>query len=124
MRRSRLIWFALGAATSSVAVMATNFAFSGKKIIEPYLSVSERALTPNELNEMEAIAQTSGKLLRQCGAKQFYMKDANGLDGVPFSLLKINEENDLTIQCVFERARVEGFPLHIQMITDQDAQTY
>jgi hypothetical protein len=101
-----------------------NLVFSGEKNTEPYLSVSERALTPEELNEMEAIAQTSGKLLRECGAQQFYMKDANGLDGVPFSLIKINEENDLAIHCVFERARVEGYPLHIQMITDQDAQTH
>ncbi len=104
--------------------MVATFVFAGEKSIEPYLSVSERALTPDELDEMEAIAQTSGKLLRECGAKKFYMKDANGLDGVPFSLIKINEENDLAIHCVFERARVEGYPLHIQMITDQDAQTY
>ena len=102
----------------------TSLVFSEHKKSEPYLSISERALTPDELNEMEAIAQTSGKLLRECGAKQFYMKDANGLDGVPFSLIKINEENNLAIHCVLERAPVEGYPLHIQMITDQDAQTH
>lgn len=67
---------------------------------------------------------TSGKLLRECGATQFFMKSANGLDGVPYSLIKINRENDIAIHCVFERAPKEGYPLYIQMITDHHAQTY
>ncbi|TWJ09971.1 hypothetical protein JN10_1627 [Altererythrobacter ishigakiensis] len=124
MRRTRLTWFALGAATSAIASIATSVAFSSGDKLQPYLSVSERVLTLEEIDQFEAIAQTSGALLRECGAKQFYMKDANGLDGVPFSLIKINKENDIAIHCVFERARVAGYPLHIQMISDQDAQTH
>ena len=122
--RNRLTWFALGAATSAIASIAASVAFSSGDKLQPYLSVSERAPTPEEIDEFEAIAQTSGALLRECEAKQFYMKDANGLDGVPFSLIKIKKENDIAIQCVFERARVEGYPLHIQIISDQDAQTH
>lgn len=122
--RTRLTWFALGAETSAIASIAASVVFSSGDKLQPYLSVSERALTPEEIDEFEAIAQTSGALLRECGAKQFYMKDANGLDGVPFSLIKIKKENDIAIQSVFERARVEGYPLHIQIISDQDAQTH
>ncbi|WP_379550273.1 hypothetical protein [Qipengyuania sp. DGS5-3] len=124
MRRTKLIWFALGVATSAVAMLATNLFVQAPAELHPYLSVSERALTVEELDQFEKFAQTSGQLLRECGAKQFFMKQANGPDGVPYSLIKINQENDLAIYCVFERARLEGFPLYIQLITDQNAQVF
>lgn len=124
MRRTKLIWFAAGAATSAIVALIAQLAIQHPKQAQPYLSVSERPLTENESNKFGDIAQTSGKLLRECGAKQFDVKAANGADGVPYSLIKINQENDLTIHCVFERAPAEGFPLHIQLITDQNAQTH
>jgi len=124
VRRTRLIWFALGAAASALAAVLANLTVSNSDALHPYLTISERALSRDEIDELKLVAQTSGALLRECGAKRFYMNTANGVDGVPYSLIKIEPENDLAIHCVFERAAGEGFPLHIQMITDRHAQTH
>jgi len=107
-----------------VATSLANLIASPAEAVQPYLSVSERVLSPEEADNLEAVAQTSGALLRECGAKQFYMKTANGVDGVPYSLIRIEQGNSLALHCVFERAASEELPLHIQMITDQNAQTY
>jgi hypothetical protein len=122
VRRTRLIWFAAGAAVCAAVTISFNLLASSGGAPQPYLSVSERDLLSDEIDHLESVAQTSGALLRECGAKRFYMKAANGVDGVPYSLIKIEQENHLAIHCVFERAAREGFPLHIQMITDQHAQ--
>jgi hypothetical protein len=124
VRRTKLIWFALGAATALGVTFAFDFfQKDGTEQVEPYLSVLERALTDEEA-DLESVAQTSGRLLRECGAKEFYMKPSDGADVAPYSLIKINQTNAPAIDCVLKRGSDEGFPIHIMMITDQHAQTH
>lgn len=104
--------------------MLSGFLFSPAEQKFPYLAVSERPYEEGEIERIEEIASTSGELLRDCGAKEFFIKSSNGVDGVPYSLIKIVPENDLAIHCVMERARTQGFPLYVQMLTDQQAEVF
>ncbi|WP_066556429.1 hypothetical protein [Croceicoccus bisphenolivorans] len=90
---------------------------------KPYLSISERGHYPDEVYE-DVAGTTSANLLRRCGAKTFYVKTSNGVDQLPYSLIRIDKENNMAIHCVLERASEEGHPIHIQMITDRHAQTH
>ncbi|GAA4644490.1 hypothetical protein GCM10023115_24500 [Pontixanthobacter gangjinensis] len=119
-----MIWFALGAAVSALAAMLARLLIVPADELHSYLAVSERPYVEGEIERIEEIASTSGQLLRECGAKEFFIKPSNGLDGVPFALIKIVPENDLAIHCVFEKARDEGHPLYVQMLTEQQAQVY
>jgi hypothetical protein len=122
LRRQRLIWFALGAAVTAIAATLARLLIAPADESSPYLAVSERPYEEGEIERVEEIASTSGQLLRECGAKEFFLKPSNGLDGVPYALVKIVPANDLTIHCIFERAMSEGYPLHVQMLTDKHAE--
>ncbi len=124
MRRQKLVWFALGVAVTSFAVLLPRWFISGSDEKVPYLSVSERPYKEGEIERIEEIASTSGELLRDCGAKEFFIKPSNGVDGVPYSLIKIVPENDLAIHCVMEQAKSEDFALYVQMLTDQQAEIF
>ncbi|MBY8333619.1 hypothetical protein [Qipengyuania pacifica] len=119
-----MIWFALGAAVTALAAIVARLLIVPAEEKHPYLAVSERPFEQGEIERIEEIASTSGRLLRECGAKEFFMKQSNGVDGVPFALIEIVPQNDLAIHCIFERARDEGYPLHVQMLTKQQAQVY
>ncbi|UAB77517.1 hypothetical protein INR77_12015 [Erythrobacter sp. SCSIO 43205] len=90
----------------------------------PYLSISERPFEEDELDRIDEVAPTSGALLRECEAQEFFVKAYNGDHGVPYSLIKIVPENEAAIDCILERAKAEGHPLHLQMLTDQQAEVY
>lgn len=119
-----MIWFGLGAAVSAIIALVTHLLLPQAEARNPFLAVSERPFDEGELDRIEDIASTSGQLLRECGAKEFFIKHSNGADGVPYSLIRIVPENDLAIHCVFERAASEGYPLHVQMLTNQQAEVY
>lgn len=119
-----MIWFALGAACTALAALAALLA---RLLIAPsdeqhvYLAVSERPFVEGEINRIEEIASTSGQLLRECGAQEFLIKASNGVDGVPFSLIPITRSNEISVHCIFERAHDEGYPLHVHILTEQQA---
>ena len=124
MKSQKLKWFAFGVAVASTAFLLPRWFVPAPEKKYPYLSVSERPYEEDELERIEEIPSTSGELLRDCGAKEFFMKPSPSLHHVPYSLIKITPENDLAIHCVMERARTEGFPLYVQMLTDQQAQVF
>ena len=123
MKRERLIWFALGAATSAFGVLFALLLLPQASKRSPYLAISDRPFEEDELNRIEEIPSTSAQLLWDCEAEEFFIKSSNGADGVPYTLVEIALKNERAFHCVFERATSEGFRLHVHMLTNQEAKT-
>lgn len=116
-----MIWFALGTACTALVALLARVLIAPPEEQHVYLAVSERPFVEGEINRIEEIASTSGQLLRECGAKEFLIKAHNGADGVPFSLIPITRRNEIVVHCILERARDEGYSLHVYMLTEQQA---
>ncbi|MCP5395936.1 MAG: hypothetical protein H6918_04250 [Sphingomonadaceae bacterium] len=104
--------------------IAAQFLIPPTEKRHPYLAVSERPFAEDDNDRLPEIAWTSGQLLRECGAKEFLIKPSIGSDIVPYSLVRIVPDNDDALHCVFERATREGFPLHVQMLTEREAKIF
>ena len=110
----------MGAGLAAVGSLVPSLFFDQHEKRSPYLSVSERTYRESEIVEFDTVASTSGKLLRDCGVQEFYVKGSNLPDQVPHSLLKISPENEPSINCVLEGARHEGHPVHFSYLTPQE----
>ncbi|MEL7188310.1 MAG: hypothetical protein AAGK17_02055 [Pseudomonadota bacterium] len=114
----------MGAAVTGLLGLLPKLLFLPEPEISAYLTVYDRGYEESELTRIEEIASTSGQLLRECGAKKFLLKEAKGVGSLPYSLIKIAPENDHAIQCIFDKAPAGGYSLHVQMLTDQQAEIY
>lgn len=121
MRRQKLLWFALGAGATATAAALTHFLTNPTDDPSPYLAILERPYSEGEIERMGEIHSTTAPLLRECGAKEFFIKSASGSHGLPYSIIKIAKENEIALRCILERAKDEDYPVHIQMLTDQQA---
>ena len=99
MRRTRLVWFLLGTATTSVAAVA-SWAFTKRSTEDlPIISITEPA---EDFREISA-----GKLLRDCGLVEFTV---SGIipDGRQIVSFPLTEGNSPSFACVSERIQKSG----------------
>jgi hypothetical protein len=114
VRRSRLIWFAAGAAVAGFASVLTTLLVAKDPEPVPVLVVDERIdlLLEMEGDQWRDTAPLNGKMLRECGARTFEM-DAIIPDDGGHARLPITKENEAAFECVFKRSADEGFNLRV-----------
>lgn len=126
MRRTRLIWFALGAAvTATAAVVATQFApapdqpeVAFLELIEP-----ERPGAQNKVQDEDMIANVTGDLARKCGAK-FFETTFLYNDHSPTMEIALVPENKKAIDCILTEAAKRSIRTNIIYRKATDAQTH
>lgn len=121
LRRQKLIWFALGAACTALAAVLARWIIVPPDERFTYIVVYERPLADDEMDSNEDIVTTSGQLLHECGAKEFWIKPTQTPDGSTFSLIRNTPINEEAIYCLFERAQKEGYHLQLNSLTEEEA---
>lgn len=124
MNRTRLIWFACGAAVSALATLVTQVVVKEPEAAVPFLSITEKAASSVTVAGVTEQTLSSGALLRECGAQTFLIKQDKAPGSVPYALMAISTDTAPAIQCILARAAKEDIPVNIQMITDRHAQTH
>jgi hypothetical protein len=114
MKREHLIWFAAGAAASSLAFVLATIAVAARPVQVPLLAVEERvdhlaALTESEWRDVGAL---NGKLIHQCGARASEM-DSITPDGGGQARVPITLENSPAINCIIREGAKQGFHLSV-----------
>ena len=106
MRRTKLIWFALGAFVASMAFVLAMLLPISPLVLDdsqvPYLIVTEpeRELSPGSpIPDEFLIADRTGEIMRQCGAKGFETTFLYN-DHRPTAELPIVAENSQALECV------------------------
>ena len=99
MRRTRIIWFLFGTATTSIATLAA-WLFAQRSTEEvPIILITEPA---DDFRKISA-----GKLLKDCGITEFTV---SGIvpDGRQFILFPLTKKNSTSFDCVSERIQDTG----------------
>ena len=115
MRRARLIWFAVGAATSSLIAMLSFFAIPRPTAAEWRLRIEEpndisdarwAAMSPKEVHEMQ---YRSAEIARSCGANEF--RSIAPSDGGPFTEVRLARVGDAALNCILREAAAKQMPV-------------
>ena len=114
MNRTKLIWFAAGAASSAAVSIGAGILLAKDRPPGPYLIVEDRMDLLNEMNDRGEIATLGGKMLRECGVHHFEMESVVP-DGGGYSAVLVSPDNQDSFDCVFERSARDGFKLDLWM---------
>lgn len=126
MNRSRLIWFAAGAATSVIASLAAMMLSPKPASLTPFLILDEPAASPalkgnglrtsTEALETSFIANKAGELLHGCGAKSFKVTVPE--NGRPTADFPLNEENARAVECALTEAAGQKYRIGFELRPD------
>ena len=114
MRRTRLIWFAAGAAvTLLVSLIAAQIPSAEEpKAKIAFIELTEPVVEAEELKDEHSIANTTGQLARNCGAK-FFQTTFLVNDHPATMELPITIENSNAFECVLREASERGIAMQI-----------
>ena len=114
MRRTRLIWFAAGAATTLiVSLVAAQIPSPEKpKAKIAFIELTEPVVEAEELKDEHSIANTTGQIARDCGAK-FFQTTLLVNDHPATMELPITVENSVAAECVLREATERGIAMRI-----------
>ena len=112
MRRTKLVWFAVGAATSAVAsIVASGLVIPTVQTMMMRIEEPEFSPTPEEWKAMSSeqqklsnIASQTGNLLRECGVTQFSTTLPGG-HALPYVEFDVMKSKPVALDCVLEGAR-------------------
>lgn len=120
MRRTKLIWFGLGAAVAGVSfllstILREGLVFDDTHVAYLVLTEPKREIEPSApVRDEDMIAYQAGEIFNRCGARAF---ETTGLyeDHQPTAELPLIAENYRALECVIEAIRDERLPFHIEM---------
>jgi hypothetical protein len=126
VRRAKLIWFALGvAATTIVAVFARQFApvpeqpeIAFLELIEP-----ERPGAQDKVRDEDMIANATGELARNCGAK-FFETTFLYNDHSPTMEIALVPANKKAVDCILAETAKRAIQTNIIYRKATNAQTH
>lgn len=115
IRRQKLIWFALGTLTSmlfslAVVLLPTRFIINEAST---YYVILEEPISGNQQNDSEgagSVADRTGLLMRECGAKFFQTSFLSG-ESLPTAELPIIPDNINALPCIISQADREGIKI-------------
>ena len=114
IRRARLIWFAAGAATtlliSFIAAQIPSAEETKAKIAT--IELTEPVVEAEELKDEHSIANATGQIARDCGAK-FFQTTFLVNDHPATMELPITVENSVAAECVLREATERGIAMRI-----------
>ncbi len=128
MRRTRLIWFALGAGTSLAATLIAMMFFTPRETSPtiPFLELIEPVKLRGEGEEVrdeDMIANVTGELVRTCGA-DFFETTFLYNDHSPTTEIAIVPENADAIDCIVKAASRRSIQTNIIFRKADNAQTH
>ncbi len=106
MRRTRLIWFACGAAVSALAFSISQLALAeNEETPEIALIVSAPDIIPagSDLDDLNSLSLTTGSTIRDCGNEQFEMQ-LSPHHGIAYEI-PVTPENRESLECVIQAIR-------------------
>ena len=114
MNRLRLIWFAAGAATTLLASLIGAQIPSGEepKAKIATIELTEPVIESEELKDEHSIANATGQIARDCGAK-FFQTTFLVNDQPATMELPITVENSDAAECVLREATERGIAMRI-----------
>ena len=124
MRRTRLIWFALGAASvASVAVISHIGTPEIETPVIAHLELIEPVNDAGDIRDEDMIANRSGALARECGA-QFFETTFLVNDHAPTLEIALTPENQEATDCILLRAASQDIQTNIIYRKATNAQTH
>ena len=124
MRRVRLIWFALGAASVvSVSLFCQMFTPTIEAPVIAHLELIEPVDDAGEVRDEDMIANRSGALARECGA-QFFETTFLYTDHAPTLEIALIPENQKATDCILARAAEQAIQTNIIYRKATNAQTH
>lgn len=103
MNRLRLIWFAAGAACSSIITVSAHLATRSAPAEDAwFLRVAEDWQSQNTARG--AVVWRGAEIARDCGARSFEMMPGFGSDGVDATRVPLVKENNRALNCIVEQA--------------------
>lgn len=114
MKRQNLVWFAAGAACSSVAAVGAALALRSPAQEQGwFLRVAEQG---QSLLDGQNIAIWRGaEIARDCGARLFEIMPGRGSDQKDATRIPLTRDNDPALGCVVEQARDAGLWIGIEL---------
>jgi hypothetical protein len=118
-RRQKPLWFALGASSSACVYFVASFLIPPRSVIyEPsihYLILEEPPSKPTGSEDFDPafIADRTGKIMRDCGAR-YFETTALFNDHSPTAELPIVGRNSKAIECVMLRAKDAGIKMRVE----------
>ena len=107
MRRDRLVWFAAGAACSSIVAVGVGYATRSQPEEQRwFLRVAEPG---QSMLDGRASAQwQSAEIARDCGSRSFETIPGIAADAVDATRVPLIRENNPALGCIVERATEAG----------------
>lgn len=121
MRRTRLVWFAIGAGSAALVAIIGNW-YLQPTVIEhnwtAYLILTEPlsetdSTSSDESRDLAIIANKTGSILRDCGARVFETTFLND-HHLPTADFPIILENYRSLECVIREAQNRGVSLQVE----------
>ena len=126
MRNTRLIWFAIGTATSAAFSVAAFFILKDATLVlddsstwvvvidEPYNLAAYAGDV--EFSQEDHVASRTGSLLRECAAKVFEVKPqlAGSVGRPPAAEFPMVQENNHSLKCVLDGIQEKNFEYEIE----------
>ncbi len=124
MRRTRLIWFALGAASvAHVAVLAKLTEQRQQQVVVAHLELVEPLPVNNAWTDESFVANRVGKMARECGGK-FFELTAQSPDHSPTLELALTPENKTVVECLMSKTSEQSIKMNIIYRKATNAQTH
>jgi hypothetical protein len=126
VRRSKLIWFALGAGVTAIsAVVARQFAPAPEQPAIAFLELiePERSGARNEVRDEDMIANVTGDLARNCGAK-FFETTFLYNDHSPTTEIALVPANKKAVDCILAETAERAIQTNIIYRKATNAQTH
>lgn len=124
MIRTRLVWFALGAASvASAAVVAKLIEPEAEKPRVAHLELVEPVLDRDEIRDEDLIANVIGELARDCGAR-FFETTFLYSDHAPTLEIPLTPDNQQATECIMSKASQRSIQTNIIYRKATNAQTH
>jgi hypothetical protein len=125
VRRTRLIWFALGAAAVAIMTILTNLFLTPEpeRPIIAYLELTEPLVVRDQVRDEDMIADQTGQLARTCGAK-FFETTFLYNDHLPTMEIALTPENEKSVRCILAEASKRSIQTNIIFRKATNAQTH
>jgi hypothetical protein len=124
VRRTKLIWFALGVA--SVAITAIVAELVTPAFLQPriaHLVLVEPVLERDQIRDEDMIANAIGELARDCGAR-FFETTFLYNDHAPTLEIALTPENQQATECIMSEASQRSIQTNIIYRKATNAQTH
>ena len=118
MRRTRIVWFALGAATCTFAVLLAQLLVPAAEESETYLQVFDRPIRESEFGDEAAMTANAGDFLRGCKVTEFFLKQGQGVDSIGYSLVPAKNLSSAASFCVTSNGPDRGYEVRVLNLTE------